>query len=204
MKQRVNFYSEEFQPKLALLTLNSVLVLWSMALLSLVLWWWQDQQQLQQAKAQFSQVSSELQVMKAALEKQNAQYGQGPDPLLHEQVLQLNQQLTQQHQVLDQLAAFHRQQGHGFGTLMDELAKRHHPELWLSHIQVTQHNVLLEGNSLSSTAIPSWLEGLQQTAYFRGMTFSVVDMQRDPQDRLRFRLSTALPVAPLLPGVPGS
>ncbi|MDF2179144.1 PilN domain-containing protein [Aliiglaciecola sp. CAU 1673] len=190
MKQRVNFYFDEFKPKLTLFTLNTVIGLWCLALLVILFFWWLGHQQWQQLSEEQENVASELRIMKDTLDQQNARQGQPPNPILNAEVLQLDRQLISKTQVLKQLAKLETKQSSGYGTLMEGLARQHHPDIWLSRIQVDEHGVLLQGGTLASTSIPKWLDGLKAEEYFRGMAFSTVQMQRDEQDRLMFQLSS--------------
>jgi len=63
-----------------------------------------------------------------------------------------------------------------YGQLMDDLATYHNDELWLTHITVTNNDISLSGETLAPSAIPNWLKSLQRASFFKGKTFSIVQL----------------------------
>lgn len=63
-----------------------------------------------------------------------------------------------------------------YGQLMDDLATYHNDELWLTHITVTNNDISLSGETLTPSAIPNWLKSLQRASFFKGKTFSIVQL----------------------------
>lgn len=63
-----------------------------------------------------------------------------------------------------------------YGQLMDDLATYHNDELWLTHIAVTNDDIRLSGQTLAPSSIPNWLKSLQRASFFKGKTFSMVQL----------------------------
>lgn len=63
-----------------------------------------------------------------------------------------------------------------YGQLMDDLATYHNDELWLTHIAVTNDDIRLSGETLAPSSIPNWLKSLQRASFFKGKTFSIVQL----------------------------
>jgi hypothetical protein len=51
-------------------------------------------------------------------------------------------------------------------------------------------SVLMEGAATDSAIVPKWLISLGQTDYFRGQEFSDTRLYRDPDQQLKFVIST--------------
>jgi len=63
-----------------------------------------------------------------------------------------------------------------YGQLMDDLATYHNDELWLTHIAVTNNDIRLSGETLAPSSIPNWLKSLQRASFFKGKTFSIIEL----------------------------
>ncbi|WP_199610744.1 PilN domain-containing protein [Flocculibacter collagenilyticus] len=106
-----------------------------------------------------------------------------PDPFLLQQKQKLNQSLATRQNLLTHLKQYQQHITFSYATVMTELAKYHHPDIWLTHFSFNQHQqISLTGLSVSTAAIPAWLEGLGQSSYFSGRSFSQVLIQQQNND----------------------
>ena len=81
----------------------------------------------------------------------------------------------------------------GFSSLLQALADRHPPSgLWLTRIslQAGGSELVLQGRSQNQELLPLYLQSLGQSPVFSGREFARFDLQRDPDDLLRFQLAS--------------
>lgn len=79
-----------------------------------------------------------------------------------------------------------------FGMVMDDLARYHDVNLWLTQITIDTQSVRLQGETLEPASIPMWLKGLQQSPFFNGKSFSTVTFEEidDREDVKAFVISS--------------
>lgn len=95
--------------------------------------------------------------------------------------------------LVDHLKTLDAQRSSGFAALLQGLADRHPPQgLWLTHIRLHAggSDVGLQGLTENQELVPLYLQSLGQSSAFSGRAFAQLDLQRDDQDVLRFRLSS--------------
>ncbi len=191
MKNRVNLYHASIQPKLQLLTLSSVIVIWLVVTLLcsfLYFYMTSEQQKLQSEvavlvgnKQQQKILVSEL---KSALENIKIDLG------LVEKVEEKQKLIRLKQRVLNELAGQEDLKSIGFSKLMIDLANHSQRELWLTRINLNGTSVVMEGAATDSFIVPKWLGLLGKTDYFKGQEFSNTRLYRDSEQQLNFVIST--------------
>ncbi|WP_416307192.1 PilN domain-containing protein [Neptunicella sp. SCSIO 80796] len=191
MKNRINLYTQEMRPKLALFTLDFVGFVCGVALAIILLsyfWVTQRAEQLSQQYAQLNLQSDQLQLQLNQLSSRLA--SRKPDPQLTKQVQDLDDELQNKQRVLAGLSSITDMQSRNYPELMQELASIQQPELWLTHIQAENTKVRLEGGIQQAEILPAWLDKLAKTDFFRGQDFAQAQVYRDPDEQLRFVISS--------------
>tara|TARA_B100000700_G_scaffold45646_1_gene47768 strand:- start:44 stop:637 length:594 start_codon:yes stop_codon:yes gene_type:complete len=192
MKSSINFYQESLKPRHDPLPLALVVKIFIAAFVVLAvviaLQVWRNnhqQQQLQELTQQHSHLKAEV----AELNKQLAQRRDTKN--LQQQLEQ--QQRAEQHRL--SLLAYLQGKGSGaplsYSVLMNDLARYHNPQVWLTEINISQRHVQLQGKTAVPSEIAPWLKQLRNSNYFLGKEFSVLEF--DQSDELRqFNVSTRI------------
>ncbi|QFU06060.1 Fimbrial assembly protein (PilN) [Pseudoalteromonas sp. THAF3] len=192
MKSSINFYQESLKPRHDPLPLAQVVKIFIAAFVVLAvviaLQVWRNnhqQQQLQELTQQHSHLKADV----AELNKQLAQRRDTKN--LQQQLEQ--QQRAEQHRL--SLIAYLQGKGSGaplsYSALMNDLARYHNPQVWLTEINISQRHVQLQGKTAVPSEIAPWLKQLRNSNYFIGKEFSVLEF--DQSDELRqFNVSTSI------------
>jgi Tfp pilus assembly protein PilN len=191
MKNRVNLYHSEFHPKLRLLTLSIVLIVWLFATLCCAAFYFYESSKQQDLKSEVAKIEQNEQQQRLLIEElQNTVDNQEIDPELLKQV-EINQQLVSlKKRVLNKLSGHEGLKSSGFSKLMIDLASHNQNGLWLTHISLNGMSVVMEGATINSALVPKWLSSLGQTDYFRGQEFADTRLYRDAEQQLNFVIST--------------
>lgn len=191
MKQRVNLYQAEFRPEVSLLSLNFVVIVFAVALITMFIWGFSASQQLAAVEKRLSAVKTDVQTQRrliATLESALEQRVQ--DPQILAQLTQQQQKLMSKSAIAEALDARAAQKSQGFSGLMLALSAQHDQALWLTRIQLDENALRFEGGTLDSAAVPNWVSELSDNAFFAGRDFATARLFRDQQDTLRFMLSS--------------
>lgn len=188
MKHRLNLYTPDLAPKLDLLSLNSVVGMCSAVAILLTLVWaalaWNGQglsDELRVMQNQQRQLQAEVDSLKLALENRK------PDPVLESKVASKQKVLERQERLLQEFAKREVIKTQGFAPLLTDLASQSKGDLWLSGIEVSETDMLLDGQVNRPEAFPQWLQRLANTRSFTGKTFDTARVYKD-NDVLRFEL----------------
>ena len=158
MKKRIDLYLPEFKPRIELLNLNFVLVIWVLilVLLSVV---YLSQQGKQNVAAQQAKQSSnfyaqkKLFISQLSVELENRKKDQG----LLSQLDNIQGEIRDKKAILLELSGREKLKQKGFSALMADLAASHEGGLWLKRINVEQQQLRIEGAVSSAGALPLWL-----------------------------------------------
>lgn len=191
MKSRVNLYHPELHPKLRLLTLSIVMILWLFAALCCLLVYFYLESEQQNIEFEVAKAAEQKQQQTMLVEELQSAVGNLQiDPKLLKQV-EINQQLISlKKRVLSELAGQEGLKSNGFSTLMIDLASHNPSGLWLTHINLDGVSVVMEGATTDSAIVPKWLSSLGQTEYFKGQEFANTRLYRDSGQQLNFVIST--------------
>ena len=191
MKNRINFYSAEFAPRLDLLSLTSVLLAWGATLTVLLLIWagvaWygaSKRTELAEVQDQQQQLSASVNNLKTTLEQRK------PDAGLTRTLEQRQQELANRELLVRELSQREQIKQQGFAGMLDSLAQKDSQDIWLDTIEVRENMMVLQGQLSTPQAMPKWLQRLGQTTAFSGRTFDSTRLYRD-DEQLRFELNMA-------------
>lgn len=192
MKNRLNLYLLDMQPRQELLTLNKCLLLGLLLLVIVLLLRLQQHWQLthlQQQQQGLEQTLAEKTTLVTAMQQQL--HNRIEDPKLVKKVNQLQQELRVKQQLLGEVQGREKLKTQGFAALMLDLARSASPQLWLREIAVDRHNIKFAGQANHSESLPKWLEALGNTEYFQGREFAAARLYRQEQ-QLHFVISSKL------------
>lgn len=191
MKNRINFYSAEFAPRLDLLSLTSVLLAWGATLTVLLLIWagvaWygaSKRTELAEVQDQQQQLSASVNNLKTTLEQRK------PDAGLTRTLEQRQQELANRELLVRELSQREQIKQQGFAGMLDSLAQKDSQDIWLDTIEVSENMMVLQGQLSTPQAMPKWLQRLGLTTAFSGRTFDSTRLYRD-DEQLRFELNMA-------------
>jgi Tfp pilus assembly protein PilN len=191
MKNGVNLYHPEFHPKVRLLTLSIVLIVWLFAALCCAALYFFESSKQQDFKSEITNIEQNKQQQKLLVDELKiAVDNLKVDPNLIKQVEKKQQLINLKKRILSELVGQEGLKSTGFANLMVELASHNQGELWLTHINLNGISVVMEGAATDSTLIPKWLSFLGQTDYFSGQEFADTRLYRDSEKQLNFIIST--------------
>lgn len=193
MKTRVNLLTDEYRPKLELLSLNLLLFLTVLSLslivvLNLLVNYQASiaNQALEQTKAEQSQRQQKI----AKLSEQLAQQQEDSRLIAKREILQSD--VSQKQLLLAQLGGREAQKSRGFAEIMLDLAEQHDSDLWLTKINLDNDLIKFEGQTINASSVPKWVGNLSRSSYFQSAEFASAKLFRDDQEAINFILSTRL------------
>lgn len=193
MKYRVNLFPQELKPKLNLLTVGFVVLMWVLS--GVILFAvsesykakYDDMQvQTRDTQQEYNQKTTTLKTYTEARDNR------AQDPELVAEVEKLRGEARDKQLLLDELRGREQLKNQGFSLLMDDLAKSHVENIWLNRINIEEKKIRIEGATLESAAVPLWVSQLRESTYFSGRSFAGARMFRDDQDELNFVISSDL------------
>ncbi|MCF2947375.1 PilN domain-containing protein [Paraglaciecola aquimarina] len=191
MKNQVNLYPTKLHPKLRLLSLPLVIVIWSTCLLAVILlntYLSSKQQSLQDELNQLDKNNIQKTALISALK--NELDNLKADPELIGQVAKKQQIAHLKKRVYQELIGQEKSKSTGFSDLMLDLAEHHQTDIWLTRVYLNEQNVTIEGATTKSSSIPIWVNNLSKSNYFKGQEFSATRIFRDETQQIRFVLTT--------------
>lgn len=193
MKYRVNLFPNEIKPKLDLVTLNFVVVVWVLAIggVGLLSQYYQSVYVDTEHRTQTTQ--QEYKNQKTLLDTlTEARDNRAQDSKLVELVKTMQGEERDKYLLLTELQGRERLKNQGFSLLMKDLAKQHISEIWLTRININERKIRIEGGSLESSKVPVWVSKLRYSEYFTGRNFAGARMFRNDFDELNFVISSDL------------
>lgn len=190
MKSRLNLYSSQFEPKVGLISLNSLSSLFAMLILTCIF-----------VSSLMAWNSSKLTVKRNELRKQvaslqarvnNSQQRittRKPDPTLMLAVESQKSGLAQRESVLRELAKREDIKTHRFSEVLSDLDSADTAQVWLTKIAFENRKISLEGYGTQADAMPLWVSQLSKKVSFSGVNFQQLAIEKQA-DGLFFSLST--------------
>ncbi len=142
-----------------------------------------------------NQSSLELKVSKTALtqlETRHADYK--PSPQLMTKLDRLSQELNGKRFLSQHLKGNAVPQEKKYSQVMLDLGRLHSNELWVTKMRFDEEGVFLKGFALDALAVPKWLNGLQQSPYFSGKSFALMNLKNEKQNLITFEINTVAKV----------
>ncbi|QCU76022.1 PilN domain-containing protein [Pseudoalteromonas sp. LC2018020214] len=154
-----------------------MITLWLGALLIIAITWafysyktYSNKLDLEQNKEYLKQGKAQLEVVKQQLaEKQNK-------ALFINELKTLQQEVLHKQQIFTYLELSTDQSATDYAQVMQDLAKYHEPNIWLTHIKFAGKSVTLQGQVSQSKFLPIWFSNLKQSSFFIDKEFSVLEL----------------------------
>ena len=192
MKTRINFYQKTLRVRRDPVPLSGMITLWLGALLIIAITWafysyktYSSELDLEQKKEYLKQGKAQLEVVKQQLaEKQNK-------TIFINELKTLQQEVLHKQQIFTYLELSTDQSTTDYAQVMQDLAKYHEPNIWLTHIKFAGKSVTLQGQVSQSKFLPIWFSNLKQSSFFIDKEFSVLELST--QDGVsKFNVATDL------------
>jgi hypothetical protein len=191
--QQVNLYTEEFRPRIVILPLMQMAVLYGVLLSILILisvWLSFEQADLD---AQLENTRQSLSIQRDAKTSLEAKVAMlRLDDALLRQNKRLKQQIQARKALLETLDSVSVRDTQGFSSYMVGLARQTNQQLWLTRINIAESgaSMALEGVAVSGKQVPAYLERLKQEPVFVGRNFTTFDLKQDEKNasRIHFQL----------------
>ena len=191
--QQVNLYTDDFRPKKVVLSLEQIILISVSVIILVVLTTLflnaslaKSEQRIQREQERVEKLNSQLSKLedKAKLLRQ--------DDSLMAANQRLSAQLDARRQMIEVLDRVVVKDDEGFSNILLSLARQKTEGLWLTSIQVgaSGKNMTIEGTTLNANAVPAYLQNLRQEDGFLGRTFTLFNLDADPDktNRLDFSL----------------
>ncbi|MEI8654177.1 PilN domain-containing protein [Pseudoalteromonas sp. Hal273] len=177
MKTRINFYQKTLRVRRDPVPLSGMITLWLGALLIIAITWafysyktYSSELDLEQKKEYLKQGKAQLEVVKQQLaEKQNK-------TIFINELKTLQQEVLHKQQIFSYLEQSSDQSATDYAQVMQDLAKYHEPNIWLTHIKFVGQSVTFEGQVSQSKFLPMWFNNLKQSPFFIDKEFSVLEL----------------------------
>lgn len=199
MRQRINLYWPEFQPKFRWLNVGTMLAVWLLTLLIVVLVTMRlsatVQKQsavLNQAQERTIQLDEDLAMAKSQLAERK------PSEVLSEELETLNLSVSQKTLLIEELSGQEIREQAPFYQALNGFADVADGSLWLTRFVVRSERLSLYGKVNDPGALPAWLKRLGNSTYFEEKEFEVIKLSRDidkggnPNGVLSFELLSEL------------
>jgi len=193
VKQQVNFYTDEFKPKIELLTLKNMVLAWLAAAVLVLAFY-----NLESEKADFAkknwQMTQKRQVhqQKQLQSLQNSFAARGDAVVLGKVLQDMKANLKQRNFVLEQLGLRAEGMRKGVAGLMENLATLTVDGLWLTQINVNQGQLSVSGLTNDPEKIPKLIQNLQTMNSLQDKRFARLEIKslKDNQNFMEFTLQS--------------
>lgn len=195
MKSSINFYTDDLKPRIEIITLSFVLTMAivSVALMLGISWWAASHHET--VKSQGQQLSNQRTSLESQIKSlSEALTSRRPEQALLMEVASAEKTLQDNKLLLARLNDRSRLASHDYPSLMLDLAKAHHQDVWLSRILVNGEQVYLQGSASAAESVPEWIAQLSDVAFFHGVEFESAQISENDQQQVDFVLG-ALPKA---------
>lgn len=195
LKQRVNFYRDEFKKPEIKLPAQQMLQVFALVLAGFLVVGSYQVWELNSLKAKIAEQEKRRNQLNEQYERLAANFVEPTeDPGLLAQLKKLNQNAQQKQKLRDFLLTESDKSLFSFASVLDGLAENSVRSIWLTQISITTagSRYELKGITRQADAIPEYIEALKQAEALQGTSFSIFNIERDneSEDLLHFTLSS--------------
>ena len=141
--------------------------------------------------AQLKQSNTELEVSKTELDTLQARHADfKPSPQLMTKLDRLTQELNGKRFLSQHLKGDSGPELQTYSQVMHDLGKYHDERLWLTKMRFDDQGVFLKGFAVDALAVPEWLNKLQQSDFFSGKSFALMNLKDSEQEMIAFEINT--------------
>lgn len=184
-KVRLNLYLPSMRPIKEKLPLNTMVICWVIMSLMMGGLSFYFQHRFEQIDTQRRQASIELDVSKKELETLEQRHADfKPSPRLMTTLDRLTQELNGKRFLSQHLKGRAAPKEQKYSQVMVDLAKLHSNNLWVTDMRFEEDKVAIKGFALDALAVPKWLNELQQSPYFSGKSFALMNIKNESENPL--------------------
>lgn len=77
-----------------------------------------------------------------------------------------------------------------YSAVMLDMARFHDDKLWISSMRFDEQGVSLRGYALNALAVPQWMDKLQQSPFFVGKEFAVLNLEDNDEQAIAFEINS--------------
>ena len=183
MKQQVNFYAEEFQPKRDWVSARMMLLYWLAGCVLVSMLYPFEAKKLELAERNMLMAQQQEDRLLRQLNELQASFSErGDAEALERELEQKTRELLQRQQVLTQLGLRTEGMERGVAGILDDLARHPIEGLWLSEINVYQGQLSVTGFTLEADHVPLLVAQLQKIGSLKERRFSklVIKQSEEP------------------------
>ena len=192
-KTRVNLYLPSMRPVKEKLPLSLMVVCWVGALFLVgvgSLYVYFEQSKLNEL---LSQSSLELNASKTELTQLQARHADyKPSPQLMTQLDRLTQELNGKRFLSQHLKGNVGPDQQRYSQVMVDMGRYHDARLWLTKMRFDEQGVFLKGFATEATAVPQWLNQLQDSQFFSGKSFALMNLKDKSNQVIAFEINTVV------------
>ncbi|MFC3912545.1 PilN domain-containing protein [Pseudaeromonas sharmana] len=201
MKYRINLYSEDLKPQRQWLSLLNFSLLWAGTLLVLLasgsvmaLWLHQQEGIHRELSLSHNALQLERDRLQAELNQRRSDLG------LQQRYEASQEELLSRQQLLEVLQGRAPLRSAGYAAVLEDLARVRVADIALERIQLQADMMSLQGAARSSPSVPAWVSRFSSAKSLSGRAFAELQLTRNPQGLLQFRLNSLPPEPPKAKG----
>lgn len=190
-KTRVNLYLPSMRPVKEKLPLSQMIIFWFVGLALMAAVSYFQYTTFTEVSAILKQSTIELDVSKDLLSKLEERHADfKPSPQLMTKLERLSQELNGKRFLSQHLEGKVVPQAKRYSQVMIDLGRFHDNNLWVTKMRFEDDGVFLKGFALDALAVPQWLNRLQQSEFFSGKSFALMNLKDSGNDVIAFEINT--------------
>jgi Tfp pilus assembly protein PilN len=181
--QQVNLYTDAFRPQKVVLSLEQIVLIAVSAIVIVIIATLflnaslaKSEKRIQTEQVRVDKLSSQLVVL-----EDKAKYLRQDDSLMAANQ-RVSEKLSARRQMIKVLDRVVVKDDEGFSNILLSLARQKTAGLWLTSIEVgaSGKSMTIEGTTLNANAVPAYLQNLRKEDGFIGRTFTLFNLDADP------------------------
>lgn len=191
LKSKVNLYLPSMRPIKEKLPLSMMVTIWAITFSVFGAIGGYLHYSYVDIAAALKQSTTELDVSKtelATLQTRHADFK--PSPQLMTKLDRLTQELNGKRFLSQHLKGDSGPQSQNYSEVMRDLGRFHDDRLWLTKMRFDDQGVFLKGFAVDALAVPEWLNQLQQSEFFSGKSFALMNLKDDNRSMIAFEINT--------------
>jgi Tfp pilus assembly protein PilN len=190
-KIRVNLYLPSMRPVKEKLPLSLVLNCWLFLSILVGAVGWLQHNTYEELAKELVESTDELNRSKeelTTLETRHADFK--PSTQLLTKLDRLSQELNGKRFLSQHLTGKAVPNKQNYAQVMLDMGRLHDDKLWITSMRFEEQEVSIKGYALDALAVPSWLNGLQESEFFAGKSFAMMNLTNKKQDVIAFEINT--------------
>ena len=192
-KNRVNLLQPVLLPVRQYITLNTTVFGWGIMFLFMTSLYFYQTNRLAQLETVHTNIQQEFNQQNILLaELQTALAGRKVDQKLVSELALLKSLLKNKQALQSKMSDHFHSSVAGLARIMTELAKFHHVDISLQHVQIDNDTIVIKGVAQNAEAVPNWLSGFESSTFLSGQQFAEFSIEVQKDNVTRFSVSTLI------------